>query len=42
MLMSKTYMGQELKVPEADRHEGITDEEAFVEAAFNLSSDIAN
>ncbi len=42
MLMSGTYMGQELKVPEADRREGISDEEAFVEAAFDLSYDIAN
>ena len=42
MLMSGTYMGQALKVPEADRREGITEEEAFVEAAFDLSYDIAN
>ena len=42
MLMSGTYMGQELKVPVADRREGITDEEAYVEAAFDLSYDIAN
>jgi hypothetical protein len=42
MLMSGTYMGQELKVPEADRREGITDEEAYVETAFNLSYDVAN
>ena len=42
MLMSGTYMGQELKVPEADRREGITDEQAYVEAAFDLSYDVAN
>ncbi len=42
MLMSGTYMGQKLKVPEADRRDGITDEEAYVEAAFDLSHDIAN
>ncbi len=35
-------MGQELKVPEADRREEISDEEPFVEAAFDLSYDIAN
>ena len=42
MLMSGTYMGQELTVPEDDRREGITDEEAYVEADFDLSYDIAN
>jgi hypothetical protein len=41
MFMSGTYMGQDLKVPEVDRREGITDEESFVEAAFDLSYDIA-
>ena len=35
-------MGQELKVPDEDRREGITDEEAFVDVAFDLSYDIAN
>ncbi len=40
--MSRTYMGQELKMSEADRLEGITDEEAYVEAAFDLSYDVAN
>jgi hypothetical protein len=35
-------MGQELKVPEADHRERITNKEAFVEAAFELSYDIAN
>ena len=42
MLMSGTCIGQEFKVPEADRREGITDEEEYVEAAFDLSYDIAN
>ncbi len=42
MLMSVTYMGQELKVPEADRREGITHEEVYVEAAFDMSYDAAN
>jgi hypothetical protein len=42
MLMSGTYMGQELKVPEADRRDGICDEEAYVESVFDLSHDIAN
>jgi len=30
MIMSGTYMGQDLKVQEADRREGISDEEEFV------------
>ncbi len=34
-------MGQVLTAPDADRREGITDEEAYVEAAFDLSYDIA-
>ena len=34
-------MGQGLKVPEADPREGITDEQAYVEAAFDLSYDVA-
>ena len=34
-------MGQELKVPEDDRRDGITDEEAYIEAAFDMSYDIA-
>ena len=42
MLISGSYMGQELKVPEDDRRDGITDEEAYVEAAFDLSYDISN
>jgi hypothetical protein len=42
MLMSETYMGQELKMPEADRREGITEKGAYVEAAFDLSYDVAN
>ena len=42
MLMSGTYMGQDLKVPDSDRREGISDEEAFIEAAFDLSYDVAN
>ena len=41
MLMSGTYMGQELKVPVVDRRDGITNEKAYVEAAFDLSYDIA-
>ncbi len=35
-------MGQELKVTEADRRKGITNEEAYIEAAFDLSYDVAN
>jgi hypothetical protein len=42
ILMSGIYMDQELKVPEADHREGITDEHAYVEAAFGLSYDVAN
>jgi len=42
MLMAGTYMGQELKVPEDDRRDGITNEEAYVEATFDLGYDIAN
>ena len=42
MLMSGSCMGQELKVPEADRRDIITDKKAYVEAAFDLSYDIAN
>ncbi len=42
MLIFGTYMGQELKVPDDDRREGITDEETYVEVAFDLSYDIEN
>jgi hypothetical protein len=42
MLMSGTYTGQKLKVPEADRRDEISDEEAYVEAGFDWSHDIAN
>jgi len=34
-------MGQELNVPEDDRRDGITDEEAYTKATFDLSYDIA-
>ena len=30
MLMLGTYMGQDLKVPEDDRRDGITDEDAYM------------
>ena len=42
MLIRGTYMGQHLKVSYEDCRDGITDEEAYVEAAFYLSYDIAN
>jgi hypothetical protein len=42
MLMAETYMGQALVVPDDERSEGATDEEAFLEEAFNLSYDIAH
>ena len=42
MLMSGTYMGHQLVVPIEDRNEGVTDEEAYVEACFFLSYEIAN
>ena len=35
-------MGQELNVPEADRCDEISDEEAYVEAAFGQSYGISN
>jgi hypothetical protein len=35
-------MGQQLVVPIEDHNEGFTDEEAYVEACFFLSYDIAN
>jgi hypothetical protein len=35
-------MDLQLKVPEVDRRDGITDKEAYVEVAFDLSYDIAN
>ncbi len=41
-LMPGTFMGQDRKVPDADRREGIVDEEAYVEADFDLSYDIAS
>ncbi len=41
MLVSGTYMGQQLVVPIDDRNEGLTYEEAYVEACFVLSCDIA-
>ncbi len=41
MLMRGTYTNQQLKVPDEDRREGITEEEAYVEAAFYMGYDIA-
>jgi hypothetical protein len=35
-------MGQELKEPEDDRRDGITDEEAYVETIFDQGYDFAN
>jgi hypothetical protein len=35
-------MGQQLKAPDEDRRDGNIDGEAYVEAAFYLSYDIAN
>ncbi len=34
-------MGQTLVSPDEDRTEGLTDEEEFVESAFDLSHDVA-
>ena len=42
MLMACAYMGQVLKIPDGDRRDGMTDEEAYVEVAFDMSYDIAN
>ena len=41
MLLSGTYMGQALIVPEDERDEGATDEFARLEAMFGLSYDVA-
>jgi hypothetical protein len=35
-------MDQVLKVPDANRRDGITDEEAQVEVVFDMSCDIAD
>ena len=40
MLISGTYLGMKLVVPEDDRQEGKTKEELYMEAAFDLNYDI--
>ena len=42
MLISGKYMGMELVMPEDDKREGATSEELYMEAAFDLSYDIAD
>jgi len=42
MLISEIYMGQVLKVQDAKRHEGISEEATYVEVVFDLSYVIAD
>jgi hypothetical protein len=42
MLIAGNYMGQELIVPEECRTEGVSEEDTLLEAAFDLSYDIAH
>jgi hypothetical protein len=42
MLIAGNYMGQELIVPEECRAEGVSKEDTLLEAAFDLSYDIAH
>jgi hypothetical protein len=41
MLLSETYMGHALILPEEERAMGATDEFAHLEATFDLSYDVA-